>query len=61
MLRVRETQVGRADQDVAHDGLPGQSSLRASAHNCSISADGTGRSISAGRSARGVAASSARV
>ena len=63
ILRIAETKTAGADQNVAHAGpaVAGRSSLRASDHNCSINAGGTGRNVSAGRSARGVAAKSARV
>src|SRR6202035_1931171 len=63
VLRVPKTETAGADQNIAHAGtaVPGRSSLRASDHNCSIKAGGTGRNVSAGRSARGVAARSARV
>jgi hypothetical protein len=62
-LRIGEAQVSGAQQDLGHSGpaTAKRSSRCASDHNCSISASGTGRSASAGRSARGVAASSARV
>ena len=62
-LRIGEAQAAGAEQDVGHDGAiaASRSSRCASDHRLSISAGGTGRSASAGRSARGVAASSARV
>lgn len=62
-VRIAEMERAGADQNVVHAGLAAfsESSLRASNHNCSTSAGGTGRNVSAGRSARGVAARSARV